>query len=53
MAAHTPKKMPKAIRISRKLTLSSEKLVVMTGAEMNEPGAKCTNRQTGCPIHTC
>ena len=53
MAAHKPKKMPKAIRISRKLALSSEQLVVMTSPETNEPGGKCTNRATGCPIHTC
>jgi hypothetical protein len=47
------KMMPKPIRIARKLTLSSEKLVVMTGAETMEQGGGCTLRQTGCPIHTC
>lgn len=53
-------KMPRAIRISRKLALSSEKLVVMSGGEAAEPGgdaaepgAKCTLLKTGCPAHTC
>jgi hypothetical protein len=47
------KKMPRPIRISRKLTLSSEKLVVMADAGTNENAVACTNRQSGCPIHTC
>jgi len=47
------KKLPKPIRISRKLTLSSEKLVVMADAGTNENAPRCTLRQTGCPIHTC
>jgi hypothetical protein len=41
-----PKKPQKVVR---KLTLSKEKIV-----QLNEPGhPKCTNRATGCPIHTC
>lgn len=47
------KKLPKPIRISRKLTLSSEKLVVMASPGANENVAACTHRATGCPIHTC
>lgn len=47
------KKMPKPIRITRKLTLSSQKLLVMSGAETIENVAACTQRATGCPIHTC
>lgn len=49
----TKPKMPKPIRITRKLTVSSERLVVMTGAETIENGGGCTQRQTGCPVHTC
>lgn len=45
-------KLPKAIRISRKLPLSSEKLIVMSSSEA-EPGHKCTLLRTGCPAHTC
>jgi len=45
-------KLPKPTRISRKLALSSEKLVVLTG-ETAKPQDACTNRNTGCPIHTC
>jgi hypothetical protein len=45
-------KLPKAIRISRKLPLSSEKLIVLSGGDAAKPG-KCTQRFTGCPIHTC
>jgi hypothetical protein len=47
------KKLPKAIRISRKLPLSSEKLIVLSGGEAAEPGHKCTALKTGCPAHTC
>jgi hypothetical protein len=53
MAMTTPKKLPRAIRISRKLPLSSEKLIVLSGGEAAEPGAKCTFLRTGCPAHTC
>lgn len=52
MAHQKQNKIPKPTRISRKLALSSEKLVVMTG-ETPKPEAACTNRRTGCPIHTC
>lgn len=51
MANKTPNKLPRAIRISRKLPLSSEKLIVLS-AEAAEPG-KCTFLGTGCPAHTC
>jgi hypothetical protein len=47
------KKLPKPIRISRKLTLSSERLVVMADAGPSENAVACTHRATGCPIHTC
>ena len=48
------KKLPRAIRISRKLPLSSEKLIVLSGGEAAEPGGhKCTFLKTGCPAHTC
>jgi len=47
------KKLPKPIRISRKLTLSSERLVVMTDAGPSDNAGACTQRATGCPIHTC
>ena len=50
--ADKTKKLPRAIRISRKLPLSSEKLVVL-GGEAAEPAAKCTQLRTGCPAHTC
>lgn len=49
----TKQKMPKPIRITRKLSLSSERLVVMSNTETVENAAGCTLRQTGCPIHTC
>jgi hypothetical protein len=49
----TKPKMPKPIRITRKLTVSSERLVVMTGSETIEHAGGCTQRQTGCPAHTC
>ena len=49
----TKPKMPKPIRITRKLPLSSEKLILMTGAETIENVAACTLKRTGCPIHTC
>jgi hypothetical protein len=52
MANQKQNKLPKPTRISRKLALSSERLVVMTG-EVAKPEAACTNRKTGCPIHTC
>ena len=52
MAKHNQTKMPKAVQISRKLTLSSEQLVVMSGPD-GDKLAKCTFRGTGCPIHTC
>jgi hypothetical protein len=52
MAKHNSTKMPKAIHISRKLTLSSEQLVVMPGPDGDKP-AKCTFLKTGCPAHTC
>jgi hypothetical protein len=45
------KKLPKAVRISRKLPLSSEKLVVLSGGEAAKP--KCTLLQTHCLPHTC
>lgn len=46
-------KMPKPIRISRKLKLSSEKLVVMSDTHGEVPG-RCTLKRTGCgPVHTC
>jgi hypothetical protein len=45
-------KLPKAIRISRKLPLSSEKLILLSGGEAAKP-TKCTDRMTGCPVHTC
>ncbi len=52
MAKHNQNKMPKAIQISRKLTLSSEQLVVISNsAEDNIK--KCTFLGTGCPAHTC
>jgi len=47
------KKMPKPIRISRKLSLSSERLVVMTDAGTSDNALACTKRVTGCPLHTC
>ncbi len=47
------KKLPKPIRISRKLTLSSERLVVMADSGTREQAPACTHRNTGCPIHTC
>jgi hypothetical protein len=47
------KKLPKAVRISRKLPLSSEKLVVLSDSEATAPAAKCTLLRTGCPAHTC
>ena len=53
MAQTTPKKLPKAIRISRKLPLSSEKIIILSGGETTEPAAKCTLLRTGCPAHTC
>ena len=53
MAAQKHNQMPKPIRISRKLSLASERLVVMTSPETGEPGAKCTFLRTGCPAHTC
>ncbi|HZJ63462.1 MAG TPA: hypothetical protein VFD36_08035 [Kofleriaceae bacterium] len=47
-------KMPKAIRISRKLKLSSEKLVVMAEDHPSVVPTKCTRKLTGCgPVHTC
>ncbi|HEY0989235.1 MAG TPA: hypothetical protein VGD80_19335 [Kofleriaceae bacterium] len=47
-------KMPKAIRISRKLELSSEKLVVMAEDHPSVVPTKCTKKFTGCgPVHTC
>lgn len=51
--ADKTKKLPRAIRISRKLPLSSEKLVVLSGGEATEPAGKCTLLRTGCPAHTC
>ena len=52
--AEKTKKLPKATRISRKLPLSSEKLIVLSGGEAAEPGGhKCTALRTGCPAHTC
>ncbi len=53
MAAQNQKPMPKPIRISRKLSLSSERLVVMASPETAENAAKCTFFRTGCPAHTC
>jgi len=46
-------KMPKPIRISRKLALASEKLVVMSNPGEVENLGKCTFLGTGCPAHTC
>jgi hypothetical protein len=47
-------KMPKAIRISRKLKLSSEKLVVMAEDHPAVVPTRCTKKLTGCgPVHTC
>jgi hypothetical protein len=51
--ADKTKKLPKAVRISRKLPLSSEKLVVLSGSEATEPAIKCTLFRTGCLPHTC
>jgi hypothetical protein len=51
--AKKSKQLPKAVRISRKLPLSSEKLVVMSGGETTEPAIKCTYFRTGCLPHTC
>ncbi|HET7504748.1 MAG TPA: hypothetical protein VFK02_27185 [Kofleriaceae bacterium] len=53
MADKKRPKMPRPIRISRKLSLSTEKLMVLSGGETVEVGAKCTFRATGCPAHTC
>lgn len=53
MIKNTPNKLPKAIRISRKLPLSSEKLVLLSGGQAAEPAGKCTFLGTGCPAHTC
>jgi hypothetical protein len=53
MANQHKNKMPKAIRISRKLALSSEKLVLMSSTETTEIAVRCTVRATGCPAHTC
>lgn len=53
MANQKLNRMPKPIRISRKLALASEKVVVMTGSETADNEAKCTFWQTGCPAHTC
>jgi hypothetical protein len=47
-------KMPRPTRISRKLALSSEKVVVLGGPENAEvAGHKCTLLKTGCFAHTC
>jgi hypothetical protein len=47
-------KMPRPIRISRKLELSSEKLAVMGQDPTIQPPPRCTLWKTGCgPIHTC
>ena len=51
--AENIKKLPQAVRVSRKLPLSSEKLVLLSGGEGAEPAAKCTMLRTGCPVHTC
>lgn len=48
---NSPTKMPRPIRIQRKLTLASEQVLVMTTADAPLP--RCTRRLTGCPIHTC
>lgn len=53
MADQKRPKMPRPIRISRKLSLATEKLVVLSGGEAVEAGAKCTFIRTGCPAHTC
>jgi hypothetical protein len=53
MAAQKQNQMPKPIRISRKLALASERLVVMTSPETTEPVVKCTLLRTGCLAHTC
>lgn len=51
--ADKTKKLPKAVRISRKLPLSSEKLVVLSGGKATEAAVKCTLFRTGCLPHTC
>ncbi|HEX2689487.1 MAG TPA: hypothetical protein VHN14_22855 [Kofleriaceae bacterium] len=53
MTDRTKQKMPKATRISRKLPLVSEKLVVMSNPDGSDNVAKCTMLGTGCPAHTC
>lgn len=54
MADQKQKKMPKAIRISRKLPLSSEEIRMMSSADVTAGPERCTRRLTGCgPIHTC
>ena len=45
------KKLPKAVRISRRLPLSSERLVVLSGGEAARP--KCTLINSRCLPHTC
>jgi hypothetical protein len=46
-------KMPRPIRISRKLKLSSENVAVMVMDLAKPNPTRCTARLTGCPIHTC
>jgi hypothetical protein len=46
-------KLPRPIRISRKLELSSEKVVLMSQDNATAEVAIRTLRRTGCPIHTC
>ena len=47
-------KMPRPIRISRKLKLSSEELVVLAEDAPAAIPIRCTNKRTGCgPVHTC
>jgi len=55
MADQRLKKMPRAIRISRKLPLSSEELRVMASPDPTDENAiACTLKRTGCgPAHTC
>lgn len=47
----TPK-LPRPIRITRKLSLAKESLATLeTPQEAAAP--RCTQRRTGCPAHTC
>jgi hypothetical protein len=46
-------KMPRPIRISRKLELSSETVAAMAEDPTPQNAIACTKKRTGCPIHTC